>query len=206
MYDTFQTDRLIDLWLAEDIGYCDLTAQVMVAEIGNSRCDTSRLVPPEYSSGFCSSRRKRCVGTFLSTVPAAAAGGSGDGTAPPGDLSRQRRIADKVVRPQWAAGCRRAHGRDAGTGRERHLAGVDGERAREQGLQLAAKTNGLTFIDFLEQQRKLLSAYPRNRVAGAEPALDPLRHVNKQLVTRVVPHAPVDDLEVGKAHKDHRER
>jgi nicotinate-nucleotide pyrophosphorylase (carboxylating) len=30
MYDTFQTDKLIDLWLAEDIGYCDLTAQVMI--------------------------------------------------------------------------------------------------------------------------------------------------------------------------------
>jgi nicotinate-nucleotide pyrophosphorylase (carboxylating) len=30
MYDTFQTDRLIDLWLAEDIGYCDLTAQLMI--------------------------------------------------------------------------------------------------------------------------------------------------------------------------------
>ena len=30
MYDTFQTDRLIDLWLAEDIGACDLTAQVMI--------------------------------------------------------------------------------------------------------------------------------------------------------------------------------
>lgn len=30
MYDAFQTDRLIDLWLAEDIGYCDLTAQVMI--------------------------------------------------------------------------------------------------------------------------------------------------------------------------------
>jgi nicotinate-nucleotide pyrophosphorylase (carboxylating) len=30
MYDTFQTDRLIDLWLAEDIGHCDLTAQLMI--------------------------------------------------------------------------------------------------------------------------------------------------------------------------------
>jgi len=30
MYDTFQVDRLIDLWLAEDIGYCDLTAQLMI--------------------------------------------------------------------------------------------------------------------------------------------------------------------------------
>lgn len=30
MYDKFQVDRLIDLWLAEDIGYCDLTAQVMI--------------------------------------------------------------------------------------------------------------------------------------------------------------------------------
>ena len=30
MYDAFQTDRLIDLWLAEDIGACDLTAQVMI--------------------------------------------------------------------------------------------------------------------------------------------------------------------------------
>lgn len=30
MYDTFQTDRLIDQWLSEDIGYCDLTAQVMI--------------------------------------------------------------------------------------------------------------------------------------------------------------------------------
>jgi nicotinate-nucleotide pyrophosphorylase (carboxylating) len=30
MYDVFQTDRLIDLWLSEDIGYCDLTAQVMI--------------------------------------------------------------------------------------------------------------------------------------------------------------------------------
>lgn len=30
MYDTFQVDRLIDLWLTEDIGYCDLTAQLMI--------------------------------------------------------------------------------------------------------------------------------------------------------------------------------
>jgi nicotinate-nucleotide pyrophosphorylase (carboxylating) len=30
MYDIFQTNRLIDLWLAEDIGACDLTAQVMI--------------------------------------------------------------------------------------------------------------------------------------------------------------------------------
>ena len=30
MYDVFQTDRLIDLWLAEDIGACDLTALVMI--------------------------------------------------------------------------------------------------------------------------------------------------------------------------------
>jgi|SRR5450830_899024 len=30
MYDVFQTDRLIDQWLTEDIGYCDLTAQVMI--------------------------------------------------------------------------------------------------------------------------------------------------------------------------------
>ena len=30
MYDVFQTDRLIDMWLMEDIGYCDLTAQVMI--------------------------------------------------------------------------------------------------------------------------------------------------------------------------------
>ena len=30
MYDVFQTDRLIDQWLSEDIGYCDLTAQVMI--------------------------------------------------------------------------------------------------------------------------------------------------------------------------------
>ena len=30
MYDTFQVDRLIDTWLTEDIGYCDLTAQLMI--------------------------------------------------------------------------------------------------------------------------------------------------------------------------------
>src|SRR5690554_1482517 len=30
MYDVFQTDRLIDLWLQEDIGSCDLTAQLML--------------------------------------------------------------------------------------------------------------------------------------------------------------------------------
>ncbi|HEY0295307.1 MAG TPA: carboxylating nicotinate-nucleotide diphosphorylase [Bordetella sp.] len=30
MYDPFLTDRLIDQWLAEDIGYCDLTAQTMI--------------------------------------------------------------------------------------------------------------------------------------------------------------------------------
>jgi nicotinate-nucleotide pyrophosphorylase (carboxylating) len=30
MYDSFATDRLIDLWLAEDIGACDLTTQVMI--------------------------------------------------------------------------------------------------------------------------------------------------------------------------------
>ena len=32
MYDIFQVDRLIDLWLTEDIGYCDLTAQLMIDE------------------------------------------------------------------------------------------------------------------------------------------------------------------------------
>ncbi len=32
MYDVFQTDRLIDLWLTEDIGSCDLTAQLMIDE------------------------------------------------------------------------------------------------------------------------------------------------------------------------------
>lgn len=31
MYDTFITDKLIDLWLSEDIGFCDLTAQTMIA-------------------------------------------------------------------------------------------------------------------------------------------------------------------------------
>jgi nicotinate-nucleotide pyrophosphorylase (carboxylating) len=30
MYDRFSVDRLIDLWLTEDIGYCDLTAQTMI--------------------------------------------------------------------------------------------------------------------------------------------------------------------------------
>lgn len=32
MYDVFQTEKLIDLWLTEDIGYCDLTAQLMIDE------------------------------------------------------------------------------------------------------------------------------------------------------------------------------
>ena len=32
MYDIFQVDRRIDLWLSEDIGYCDLTAQLMIDE------------------------------------------------------------------------------------------------------------------------------------------------------------------------------
>ena len=32
MYDRFQVDRLIDLWLAEDVGYGDLTAQLMLDE------------------------------------------------------------------------------------------------------------------------------------------------------------------------------
>lgn len=32
MYDRFAVDRLIDLWLTEDIGYCDLTAQTMIDE------------------------------------------------------------------------------------------------------------------------------------------------------------------------------
>jgi nicotinate-nucleotide pyrophosphorylase (carboxylating) len=30
MYDHFVIDRLIDLWLTEDIGACDLTAQTMI--------------------------------------------------------------------------------------------------------------------------------------------------------------------------------
>lgn len=30
MYDSFATDRLIDHWLIEDIGACDLTVQVMI--------------------------------------------------------------------------------------------------------------------------------------------------------------------------------
>lgn len=36
MYDTFQIDRLIDLWLQEDIGSCDLTAQLMLDEDATS--------------------------------------------------------------------------------------------------------------------------------------------------------------------------
>ncbi len=32
MYDSFQADRLIDLWLTEDVGACDLTAQLMIDE------------------------------------------------------------------------------------------------------------------------------------------------------------------------------
>jgi nicotinate-nucleotide pyrophosphorylase (carboxylating) len=32
MYDRFATERLIDLWLLEDIGACDLTVQVMIEE------------------------------------------------------------------------------------------------------------------------------------------------------------------------------
>jgi nicotinate-nucleotide pyrophosphorylase (carboxylating) len=37
MYDKFLVDRLIDLWFAEDIGACDLTAQTMIEpdEIGS---------------------------------------------------------------------------------------------------------------------------------------------------------------------------
>ena len=30
MYDRFTTQRLIDLWLSEDIGACDLTVQLMI--------------------------------------------------------------------------------------------------------------------------------------------------------------------------------
>ncbi|SEG88908.1 carboxylating nicotinate-nucleotide diphosphorylase [Marinobacterium lutimaris] len=30
MYDKFQADRLIDFWLSEDIGHCDLTSQLMI--------------------------------------------------------------------------------------------------------------------------------------------------------------------------------
>jgi nicotinate-nucleotide pyrophosphorylase (carboxylating) len=36
MYDSFQVDRLIELWLAEDIGSCDLTAQLMIDEDAQS--------------------------------------------------------------------------------------------------------------------------------------------------------------------------
>jgi nicotinate-nucleotide pyrophosphorylase (carboxylating) len=36
MYDTFQVGRLIDLWLQEDIGSCDLTAQLMLDEDATS--------------------------------------------------------------------------------------------------------------------------------------------------------------------------
>ena len=32
MYDVFQTEKLIELWLTEDVGYCDLTAQLMIDE------------------------------------------------------------------------------------------------------------------------------------------------------------------------------
>lgn len=37
MYDPFAVDRLIDLWLTEDIGYCDLTVQTMIepGEVGH---------------------------------------------------------------------------------------------------------------------------------------------------------------------------
>ena len=32
MYDIFQTEKLIELWLTEDIGHCDLTVQLMIPE------------------------------------------------------------------------------------------------------------------------------------------------------------------------------
>jgi len=32
MYDNYQIEKLIDLWLSEDIGHADLTAQLMIAE------------------------------------------------------------------------------------------------------------------------------------------------------------------------------
>lgn len=37
MYDNFATDRLIELWLAEDIGACDLTVQTMIAPEATGR-------------------------------------------------------------------------------------------------------------------------------------------------------------------------
>ena len=37
MYDSFATDRLIELWLAEDIGACDLTVQTMIAPEATGR-------------------------------------------------------------------------------------------------------------------------------------------------------------------------
>ena len=37
MYDLYQTDRLIDLWLQEDIGACDLTAQLMLSATSTSK-------------------------------------------------------------------------------------------------------------------------------------------------------------------------
>lgn len=47
MYDNFMVDRLIDLWLAEDIGACDLTAQTMIE--------------PDESGSFCMNARETMI-------------------------------------------------------------------------------------------------------------------------------------------------
>ena len=54
MYDPFAVDRLIDTWLMEDIGYCDLTAQTMIdaSDVGafvmNARGYLEELLTPEW--------------------------------------------------------------------------------------------------------------------------------------------------------------
>ena len=63
MYDSFATDRLIDLWLTEDIGACDLTVQVMI-EPGETGKFQMNAREPMIVAGqpFPSSTRRRSSG------------------------------------------------------------------------------------------------------------------------------------------------
>lgn len=56
MYDTFATDRLIDLWLTEDIGAFDLTAQTMI-EASEEACFHMNAREPMTVSGIAVAAR-----------------------------------------------------------------------------------------------------------------------------------------------------
>jgi hypothetical protein len=86
--------------------------------------------------------------------------------------------------------------RNADAGRGHDFAAADRERRAERGLNAKRDCVGLVDVaELVQQDRELVAAEPRDRIAGTQARLEAPRHGDQQLVADQVTKAVVDDLE-----------